>query len=152
MIAIDSDVLAIYHIFARDARHGDSARFMSRSASHERGVTIYNLLELCGLLASAGRLAEAKGLFRQYLTATDIKVLYPVVHLESSADYWAFHNQDLMERIERGLRLGDAVVLWAAETAACDEVVTWNKRHFEGKTSLTVYTPAEWLAKHEPYG
>jgi hypothetical protein len=54
MIAIDSDVLAIHHIFTGDARYLENARFMERSAKHERGVTIYNLLELCGIIASAG--------------------------------------------------------------------------------------------------
>ncbi|PKO20529.1 MAG: hypothetical protein CVU38_19665 [Chloroflexi bacterium HGW-Chloroflexi-1] len=145
MIAIDSDVLAVHHIFTGDTRYSENARFMERSVQHERGVTIYNLLELCGIVASAGRVAEAKTLFQRYLTAADMQVLYPAIHLESLADYWASHNEELMKRIERGMRLGDAVVLWVAESVNCNAVVTWNKRHFEGKTSLQLYTPTEWL-------
>jgi hypothetical protein len=118
---------------------------MERSASSERGVTIYNLLELCGILSSAGKAAEARMLFQRYLTSADIQVLYPPVRLGSLADYWASHNEDLMQRIMRGMRLGDAVVLWVAESANCEAIVTWNKRHFDGRTSLQLYTPSEWL-------
>ena len=145
MIGIDSDVLAIHHLFTGDARHRENALFMDKSSGHERGVTIYNLLELCGIVSSAGKPAEARTLFEKYLTAVDIQVLYPVLRLDSLTDYWAFHNEELMERIERGMRLGDAVVLWTVESAGCGELVTWNKRHFEGKTGLPVYTPVEWL-------
>ncbi|MCX7792355.1 MAG: hypothetical protein N2378_17100 [Chloroflexaceae bacterium] len=145
MIAIDSDVLAVHHIFVNDARFPENSRFMERSASSERGVTIYNLLELCGILSSAGKAAEARMLFQRYLTAADMQVLYPPVHLGSLADYWASHNEDLMQRIVRGMRLGDAVVLWVAESVNCEAIVTWNKRHFDGKTSLQLYTPSEWL-------
>lgn len=145
MIAIDLDVLAVHHLFVNDARFSENFRFMEQSANHERGVTIYNLLELCGIVASAGRATDAKRLFRRYLTAADMQVLYPDVRLESLADYWASHNEELMKRIARGLRLGDAVVLWVAESVNCEAIVTWNKRHFEGKTSLQLYTPTEWL-------
>lgn len=145
MIAIDSDVLAVHHIFVNDARFPENLRFMERSANYERGVTIYNLLELCGILSSADKAVEARMLFQRYLTAADMQVLYPPVHLESPAEYWAVHNEELMQRIMRGMRLGDAVVLWVAESVNCEAIVTWNKRHFDGKTSLQLYTPSEWL-------
>lgn len=50
MIGIDSDVLLIHHIFTHDPRYNENALFMTRSADHERGVSIYNLLELCGIV------------------------------------------------------------------------------------------------------
>jgi len=122
---------------------------MAQTATMKRGVTIYNLLELCGILASASKLVEARKLFKQYLAAVDIQVLYPTVSLRSPADFWASHTEELMQRVERGMRLGDAVVLWVAEDTGCDALVTWNKRHFEGKTSLHLYTPTEWLQEYE---
>jgi len=112
------------------------------------GVSIYNLLELCGIVASARKPADARILFQQYLTAADVEVLYPDVRLDSPVEYWSFHNEVLMERIERGLRLGDAVILWAMESSGCDELVTWNKRHFEGKSHLPLFTPVEWLGRY----
>lgn len=44
------------------------------------------------------------------------------------------------------MRLGDAVILWTLETnQEVDIFVTWNTRHFKGKTSLKVLTPSEFL-------
>lgn len=148
MTGIDSDVLVIHHAFTGDNRYAENALFMEKSAQHKRGVTIYNLLELCGVVTTARKPSEARALFQQYFTAADIEVLYPDVRLDSPTEYWAFHNEVLMERIERGMRLGDAVILWAAESSGCTELVTWNKRHFEGKTDLALFTPAEWLREY----
>jgi hypothetical protein len=53
-----------------------------------------------------------------------------------------------MKRIERGMRVGDAAILWAAESNACDVFVTWNTKHFSGKTTIHVQTPEEWLEEH----
>jgi len=42
----------------------------------------------------------------------------------------------------------DALILSAAEHAPDVECfVTWNSKHFKGKTSLTVLTPEEYLAR-----
>jgi hypothetical protein len=57
------------------------------------------------------------------------------------------HNEALLSRIERGMRLGDAVILWVAETYNCEALVTWNTRHFVEKTELPVLTPAQWLER-----
>lgn len=77
----------MHHLFVNDARFSENQRFMEKSARVERGVTIYNLLELCGIIASAGKEGDAKTLFHRYHTATDMQVLYPSVRLESLADY-----------------------------------------------------------------
>ncbi len=42
----------------------------------------------------------------------------------------------------------DALVLSLAERAPDVEcLVTWNAKHFKGKTTLTVLTPKEYLAQ-----
>ena len=59
MIGIDTDVLGIYHIFKRDGRYPATERFMRESERVERGVPIFSLLELCGLIATARQPDEA---------------------------------------------------------------------------------------------
>jgi len=54
MVAIDADVLSVYHIFHRDSRYDVTSLFMEESREVERGVSIFNLLELCGVMATAG--------------------------------------------------------------------------------------------------
>lgn len=145
MLAIDTDVLAIHRLFRRDKRATDTVAFMQRTAQRPRGISIYNLLELCGIAESHGQ--SGREVFQQYTTALDIEILYPSVILTSKEDYWQMHNEALLSRIERGMRLGDAVILWVAETCNCEALVTWNTRHFVGKTELTVLTPAQWLER-----
>lgn len=145
MICIDTDVLAIYHVFNRDARYPATHAFMERSKEASRAVAIFSLLEVCGVVATARQSEEAMKLFDEYLVSDDVRVLYPPVALSSSKEFWTYQNVELLERIERGMRLGDAAVLWAAESNACDIFVTWNTKHFAGKTTINVQTPAEWL-------
>jgi len=54
----------------------------------------------------------------------------------------------LLERIKRRVRLGDAAILWTIESAACEAFVTWNTKHYQDKTMITIQTPEEWLQSH----
>jgi hypothetical protein len=121
---------------------------MQRSKELDRGTTIYNLYELCGILISSGKLAEGRALFEEYMTSKDIEILYPKITLFSERRFWAVHNEEIMKRVERGMRVGDAAILWATESNACDTFVTWNTKHFAGKTAVKAQTPEEWLAEH----
>jgi uncharacterized protein (DUF2236 family) len=84
-------------------------------------------------------------LLEEYLTSPTVQVLYPPMVLENVTALWAYQNTELMKRIQRGMRLGDAAILWAVESTACDALVTWNTKHYRQKTALKVQTPEEWL-------
>jgi hypothetical protein len=116
MIAIDTDVLSIYHIFRRDVRYASTALFMQRSAQFPRAIPIFSLLELCGIVAIGGQPGEAKRLFDEYHSA-DVDIIYPPVTLKSLAEFWANQNAELLSRIKRGLRFGDAAILWVVEAS-----------------------------------
>ena len=148
MICLDSDVLVIHHHHKGDVRYPTNSLFMQKSKGLDRGTTIYNLYELCGILISSGKLAEGRALFEEYVTSKDIEILYPKITLLSGRRFWAAHNEEIMKRIERGMRVGDAAILWAAESNACDIFVTWNTKHFAGKTAINVQTPEEWLKEY----
>jgi hypothetical protein len=145
VITIDTDVLGIYHVFTQDERYSIAATFMNESRKVERGVTIFNLYELCGILATMGRRDEARILFNEYLKASDVEILYPRVKCTTLVEYWGEQNQELLMRIEKGMRLGDAAILWVIESNACEVFITWNISHYMGKTNIKVQTPKEWL-------
>jgi hypothetical protein len=147
VISIDTDVLGVYHVFTRDARYPTAATFMEKSRMVERGITVFNLHELCGILATMGRKSEARTLFHEYLSASDVEVLYPHLKCATLAEYWGEQDEELLARIERGMRLGDAAILWAVESNACEVFVTWNTKHYGGKTGINVQTPEEWLSE-----
>jgi hypothetical protein len=142
MIAMDTDVLAISLFYHHDKRFAETAGFL-RDVPKPTGLGIYNLMELCGIASGHG--ITARQLFLQYLSSPDIQVLYPPVVLHNHTLHWQHYIQALLARVERSMRLGDAAVLWTVESCQCESLITWNKRHFDGKTSLSVMTPGEWL-------
>jgi len=98
MICIDTDILAIYHIFKQDARYPTTRAFMGRSREAMRAVAIFSLLEVCGVMATARQSEEAMGLFDEYLVSDDVKVLYPPVALISTTEFWTQQNAELLYR------------------------------------------------------
>jgi hypothetical protein len=148
VVAIDTDVLSVYHIFQRDPRFKITSLFMEESREIERGVGIFNLLELCGVMATAGQIKRALRLLKEYHQRSDVKMLYPAVVLISEEEFWAQLNAEVTSRIERGMRFGDAAILWTLEANECELLITWNTKHFAGKTAINVQTPEEWLKEY----
>ena len=143
MIVIDTDVLALYHFFVHDPRHDIAVSFMNETREQARGTTIYNLLELAGILAVAGKADLGKSLIGTYATAADMQVLFPRLSPLSPDAFWADYTGELVDMMTRGLRYGDAKVLWVAERNDASCLVTWNTRHYQDRTPLPVLTPAE---------
>ncbi len=148
MIVLDTDVLAIFHFFVTDSRYPPTASFMDATRVKDRGTTLYNLLELAGILCSAGKAEQARKLVETYATASDMTILYPTLPTLSAELFFADYAAELMDIMERGLRYGDAKILWVAETNDASLLVTWNPRHYRDKTPLPVMTPAEYLEKN----
>jgi len=147
VIVIDTDVLALYHFFVQDPRHEIAVSFMNETRKQARGTTIYNLLELAGILAVAGKADLGKSLVGTYATAADMQVLFPRPSSLSPDAFWADYTGDLVDMMARGLRYGDAKVLWVAERNDASCIVTWNTRLYRDRTPLPVLTPAEVVAR-----
>lgn len=146
MIALDTDVLAIYHIFHNDQRYRVTRELFDKLSNQTKAITIFNLLEFCGILATAARKEDAITVFHKYLSAKDTKILFPRFLAEGEKDFWATLVSECLSRIQRGIRLGDAVILWTLETSDdIDAIITWNTKHFKEKTSINVLTPPEFL-------
>lgn len=142
MILVDTNVLAIHHIFRRDKRFVLNERAYGRLKEREAATTIYNLLELCGLFAVAGMGDRVEALIERYLAGAELGVEFP----EYPED-WGEFVEVLAEYLGRGLSYGDALVAAAAEDLGAEIFVTWNKRHFSGRISADVLTPEEFLAE-----
>ncbi|MBS7252290.1 MAG: hypothetical protein KIH08_17135 [Candidatus Freyarchaeota archaeon] len=55
LIMIDTDLFVIDEIFTSDERHDINARFLETLEPESRTTTIYNILEFCGIVATALR-------------------------------------------------------------------------------------------------
>lgn len=147
MIVIDTDILALHHFFTTDTRHTLTSSFMEETRDAERGTTLYNLLELAGILSSAGKPDIARKMIETYATASDMTLLYPILSTHSPELFFADYTAEIMDYMERGLRYGDAKILWVAEANEASTLITWNTRHYQGKTQIEVRTPEDYRAR-----
>ena len=51
----------------------------------------------------------------------------------------------MFELFGRKMTWGDAVLLKTAEDYEVEAIITWNKKHFEGRTTIEILTPEEYL-------
>jgi predicted nucleic acid-binding protein len=152
MVIIDTDVLLLEFAFHSDPRHEDNARFLATVRERTPAITIYNLMEFLGQLSfnlAPSRLAK----WRLWLQAAyGLTILWPD---PGDLDAFTFLRQEIHEAPlarmqDKRMAFVDALVLNLAERGPdVEALVTWNARHFRGKTSLTVLTPAEFLRAHQ---
>jgi hypothetical protein len=147
VVALDTDVLTLAFAFHRDPRQTANTRFLSAVQEDVPVVAIYTVMELLGKLSfnlPAQRLAQwTLWLQEQY----QLTVLYPQTNgLEATPFFQQeFVNQPLQKMQQHGMSFLDGLILNLAEAAEVETLVTWNARHFQNKTSLTVLTPAQYL-------
>ncbi|OIN98110.1 hypothetical protein AUJ66_01530 [Candidatus Desantisbacteria bacterium CG1_02_38_46] len=145
MLVIDTDVLSIHHIFTGDKRYKKNKEFLSMVKTKESYTTIFNLLELCGILATVGDKKQVEELYRMYFASEEIKLLLPSTIDKVSNISWSEISEEMLEIIKRGTRFGDASILWICEEHDVKYFITWNIRHYEGKTSIQCFTPEQFL-------
>ncbi|MBI5650795.1 MAG: hypothetical protein HZC40_10200 [Chloroflexi bacterium] len=151
MVVIDTDVLLLAFAFQRDNRQPVNTAFLNRVQSAEPAITVYNLMEILGQLSfnlAPARLAEWDAWL---IAAYQLTVIWPQSTANQSAD--AFFRAEIFDRPfskVRAQRMAfmDALVLDLVErTPGVDCLGTWNARHFKTKSTLTILTPAEYLAR-----
>ena len=144
MLFIDTDVLAIHHLFIRDRRRNDNEKFLSQVRVEKPIITIHNLLELCGLFAVANQIAKVPKIYQDYLTSDDFAVYFP-----KGFDDWPRYTEQLLDVVGRGHSYGDALVTSSAEEGGVQTFITWNTRHFKDRIEAEVISPNEFIDRVE---
>jgi hypothetical protein len=150
-VFIDTD------IFVRNLRYKDDKniiendRFLDLVQKKELiGFTsIYNLLELCGILSfnlSAESLLHLYGGFKKRFQ------LRQILFGTYSDENLIININTVFAQLLKKMSFGDALI------AACVEYhgdliegfVSWNVKHYEGKLDIDVFTPTELLKRSQP--
>ncbi len=152
MVIIDSDVFLIAFAFHRDSRYETNARFLEIVQDHKPAITVYNLMEILGQLSfnlSPERLAQ----WRLWLQAAyGLTILWPKSGQGDDSVFFRgeIYEQPLIRMQTLRMAFLDSLVLNLVERAPeVKSFVTWNAKHFRDKSSLTVFTPAEYLQATE---
>jgi len=146
MILLDSNIFIIDRFFKRDTHYDVNRRFVERLPAWEAGISIYGLLETCGLASFNLSPLELAQWYYHFDQVYNVRVLFPH-HLERTAARFFDDLLDATYRLFlRKMTFVDAVILMTAEEYSVSHLVTWNKKHFEGRTDILVMTPEEFLA------
>ena len=145
VVVLDSNVFLIDLRYRRDRYYRVNRAFLARLPTlAPAATTLVNLLEVCGILSFNLKAEQVRELY-QYLPERYRVAVLPPHALPTSLP--AFPVEQLLTLVARKLSFGDALVLGTIESwiphAAC--FVSWDARHFRGKTVLPVMTPKEFL-------
>lgn len=150
MVVIDSDVLLLAFAYPNDNRQKVNQKFLEVVQAAQPATTIYNVMEVLGQLSfnlSAEQLEE----WRDWLVnAYNLTVIWDTDSKDKiDPDSWRdiLYERPFQKMQSVRMAFMDALILSAAEHAPNVEYfVTWNAKHFRGKTNLMVITPEEYLA------
>lgn len=147
MIVVDTNVFVIDLRYPRDPLHGSNRSFLEALARRGTGLTtLVNLFEVVGILSFNLNAHQLRELVVHFPRRYGVRV---VPELDLDADLPAVRQRALIDRMASRCSFGDALVLETAQVCArdCSHFVSWDAGHFAGRTSLTVATPEEMLAR-----
>jgi predicted nucleic acid-binding protein len=150
MICLDSNIFLIDRFFKRDVHYAANRRLVERLPALEAGLSIYSLLEICGLASFNLSSDELARWFYNFDRYYPLKVLLPIGLERTAEQYFANWLASLYQMFTRRMTFADAAILSIAEQYAATHFLTWNKRHFEGRTAVQVMTPEEFMATMPP--
>lgn len=145
LTVVDTSVFVIDLRYKRDKDFAANRKFLDRIAEERTGVTtIFNLLEVCGILSFNLNEKQVEELFFYFPQHYHVEVL-PHASLQSLLP--ALRTGDLLNIILRKASFGDALIIAAIEKHVAGAVcfVSWNAQHFTGRLSIPALTPREFL-------
>lgn len=153
MIAIDTDVFILTkpELFKKekDERYEISSRLLLsiKEGKIEGATTIFNLLEICGIFGHHFSEDELKEFYIDFARKYNLFLLFPKSNFD--LDIMSISISTIFQKIIKKMKINDAIIInIVEENSEVDTFITWNKKHFEGKTKLDVRTPAEYLSEY----
>ncbi len=145
VIFVDTNIFVIDLRYQRDRKYRVNQNFLEDIAGSRTGITsIFNLLELCGILSFSLNERQLLELYHYFPQRYRVEVL-PSLSLEMSTPQISLEK--IFQVISRKLPMGDALIIALLETylPPISIFVSWDIRHFTGKLSIPVLTPEEYL-------
>ena len=148
LIVIDTSVFVIDLRYKRDKDFSVNRAFLERAVEgRSAATTIFNLLEVCGILSFNLNERQLRELFHYFPQRYQVEML-PHDSLESSLP--AFTTGELFNMILKKFSFGDALIAAAIEkhVRGAECFVSWNAQHFKDKLSVPSLTPRQFLRSH----
>jgi len=146
MVLLDTNVFVIDRFFPRDDRYEVNKQFVARLPKMEAGFCIFSLFELCGISSFNLSPEELKRWSYHFDEVYGVEIVEPQrLYTVLAAEWFVRFSNQMFELLGRKMTWGDAVLLKTAEDYEVEAIITWNKKHFEGRTTIRTLTPEEYL-------
>jgi hypothetical protein len=150
MVVIDSDVLLLAFAYPNDDRQKVNQKFLEVVQTAQPATTIYNVMETLGQLSYNLSAEQLDGWQDWLANAYNLTIIWDTDSKEKAdPETWReiIYERPFQKMQTVRMAFMDALILSSAEhTPDVEYFVTWNAKHFKGKTTLTVLTPEEYLA------
>jgi hypothetical protein len=144
MVLLDSDIFDRF--FHKDALYPQNRVFIERLGELEAGISIFTLLEICGVASFNLSSKELEHWLYQFSDVYPVFVLDPFgIETKAAIDWIREFLIEVSEKISRKTTFGDAVILSEAEKYRAEAIITWNTRDFIRRTTIPVLTPESYL-------
>jgi predicted nucleic acid-binding protein len=151
MVVIDSDVLLLAFAYPNDERQKATREFLEIVQTAQPATTIYNVMETLGQLSFNLSVEQLDGWQDWLVNAYNLTIIWDTDSKEKvDPETWheIIYERPFQKMQTVCMAFMDALILSSAEHAPDVECfVTWNAKHFKGKTNLTVLTPEEYLTR-----
>ncbi|MCK4394304.1 type II toxin-antitoxin system VapC family toxin [Candidatus Bipolaricaulota bacterium] len=142
-VLIDTDVFVIDLRYHRDPKYSENRAFLERVRQGEfvGRITVYNLMEVCGILSFNLSPQSLEELFMGLATRYNVAIFFPPDEEERTC----FDPVEILETMKQKFSFGDALIAELAQRHRkwLDLFVTWNVVHFADKLPLRVVTPGQ---------
>jgi len=142
MIFIDSDVFLIDLRYKRDPKFYENKEFLQKVQKTGNGVTsIFNLLEICGVLSFDLNNQQLKELFYYSPLRYNVKIL-PTS--DESTRLPIPTVKQIMQVIAKKVAFGDALIIaFIEKIEGISTFVSSNAKHFVNRLSISAVTPSD---------
>ncbi len=147
MIMIDSDVFIMDNFYSSDPRYEANSLFLHRTQGTKSFTTVFNLLEVCSLIAPHCAEKELLGFFENFDRTYNVEIIYPSTY-DLSTDYFMDHFfGEVLHTTQFTGNVMDSLIFTLVKQRALRVVVSWNAKHY--KKNLSKLGKIEYLQPDE---
>ncbi|MFX0116443.1 MAG: hypothetical protein ACFFB3_17970 [Candidatus Hodarchaeota archaeon] len=148
MIYLNTDIFVLDRFFPQDTRYNLNTQFLQESKDEKRATTIYNLLEFLGLASFNLSEIELNKMFVGFGSLYSVVIAYPHMAVASPQEFLEQQIEQTLAKIRLKMNFSDALILQTVEQGDPRAFITWNKKHFRGRTTTPIHTPEEFLEQN----
>ncbi|HMY36010.1 hypothetical protein L6Q79_10680 [bacterium] len=157
MIMIDSDIFIMDNFYTNDPRYETNSLFLHRIQVQKNYTTIFNLLEVCSLIAPHCTEKELLGFYENFDRTYNLEIIHPSTY-DLSTEYFLDHFfGEIMYMTQNTGNILDAMMFTLVRQRTIRLFVSWNapryKKMYAGRFGkLEFLQPDEYMKFYKVTG